>query len=91
LPAVPGLRQELTQLQRPRLVLVLLLGALVNAAAFGTFTFLAPIVTDVAGLDPLRVSVVPVSFGLGSFVGVILALLLAVRFPPSVGSPSGRL
>lgn len=72
-PAGPSLRTEIAQLAMPRLVLVMLLAALVNAATFATFTFLAPIVTDTAGLDELWVSVVLVLFGAGSFVGVTLA------------------
>ncbi|MCW2877550.1 MAG: chemotaxis protein [Sphaerisporangium sp.] len=90
-PAGPDLRQELTELQRPRLILVLLLGALVNAATFGTFTFLAPIVTDVAGLDPLWVSVVLVLFGLGSFVGVTVAGRLSDQRPGVVVAVGGPL
>nr|WP_239513888.1 Cmx/CmrA family chloramphenicol efflux MFS transporter [Streptosporangium sp. 'caverna'] len=90
-PAGPDLRQELTELQRPRLILVLLLGALVNAATFGTFTFLAPIVTDVAGLDPLWVSAVLVLFGLGSFVGVTVAGRLSDQRPGVVVAVGGPL
>ncbi|WSA18320.1 MFS transporter [Streptosporangium subroseum] len=90
-PAGPDLRQELTELQRPRLILALLLGALVNAATFGTFTFLAPIVTDVAGLDPLWVSVVLVLFGLGSFVGVTVAGRLSDQRPGVVVALGGPL
>jgi DHA1 family chloramphenicol resistance protein-like MFS transporter len=90
-PAGPDLRRELTALQRPRLALVLLLGALVNAATFGTFTFLAPIVTDVAGLDPLWVSVVLVLFGLGSFVGVTVAGRLSDQRPGVVVAVGGPL
>jgi DHA1 family chloramphenicol resistance protein-like MFS transporter len=90
-PAGPDLRRELTALQRPRLVLVLLLGALVNAATFGTFTFLAPIVTAVAGLDPLWVSVVLVLFGLGSFVGVTVAGRLSDQRPGVVVAVGGPL
>jgi DHA1 family chloramphenicol resistance protein-like MFS transporter len=90
-PAGPDLRRELAELLRPRLVLVLLLGALVNAATFGTFTFLAPIVTDVAGLDPLWVSVVLVLFGLGSFAGVAVAGRLSDRRPGVVVAVGGPL
>jgi DHA1 family chloramphenicol resistance protein-like MFS transporter len=90
-PASPDLRRELTALQRPRLALVLLLGALVNAATFGTFTFLAPIVTDVARLDPLWVSVVLVLFGLGSFVGVTVAGRLSDQRPGVVVAVGGPL
>ncbi|TNY37315.1 Cmx/CmrA family chloramphenicol efflux MFS transporter [Thermomonospora catenispora] len=87
----PDLRRELAQLRRPRLILVLLLGALVNAATFGGFTFLAPIVTDVAGLGSLWIPVVLVLFGLGSFVGVTVAGRLSDRRPGVVVSAGGPL
>lgn len=58
----PALRAELAQLARPRLILVMLLGALVNAATFGSLTFLAPVVTDSAGLGELWISVALVLF-----------------------------
>lgn len=90
-PAGPGLRQELAELRRPRLALALLLGALVNAATFGTFTFLAPIVTEVAGLAPLWVPVVLVLFGLGSFAGVTVAGRLSDRRPAAVVMAGGPL
>ncbi|MEV4093409.1 Cmx/CmrA family chloramphenicol efflux MFS transporter [Streptosporangium saharense] len=85
----PDLRRELAELRRPRLVLVLLLGALVNAATFGTFTFLAPIVTGVAGLGPLWVPVVLVLFGLGSFAGVTVAGRLSDSRPGPVVAVAG--
>ncbi|MER7127383.1 Cmx/CmrA family chloramphenicol efflux MFS transporter [Streptosporangium saharense] len=85
----PDLRRELAELRRPRLVLVLLLGALVNAATFGTFTFLAPIVTGVAGLGPLWVPVVLVLFGLGSFAGVTVAGRLSDSRPGLVVAVAG--
>ncbi|UNT00617.1 MFS transporter [Streptomyces tubbatahanensis] len=69
----PALRAELVQLKSPRLALVMLLGALVNAATFASFTFLAPVVTDTAGLGELWVSIVLVLFGLGSFTGITVA------------------
>ncbi|WP_166906363.1 Cmx/CmrA family chloramphenicol efflux MFS transporter [Mycobacterium sp. DL440] len=69
----PALRDELTQLKSPRLVLALLLAALVNAGTFATFTFLAPIVTDIAGLQELWVPVALVLFGFGSLIGVTVA------------------
>jgi DHA1 family chloramphenicol resistance protein-like MFS transporter len=91
--AVPdgmSLRAEIGQLARPRLVLVMVLGALVNAATFATFTFLAPIVTDTAGLGRLWVSVALALFGVGSFVGVTVAGRLSDRRPAvviGVGGP----
>ncbi|WP_159622984.1 Cmx/CmrA family chloramphenicol efflux MFS transporter [Ruania rhizosphaerae] len=68
-----SLRTEIAQLRRPGLVMAMLLGSLVNAATFATFTFLAPIVTDVAGLGSLWVSVALMCFGVGSFSGVTVA------------------
>lgn len=82
---------ELAVLRRPRLALVMALGALVNAATFGAFTYIAPVVTRAAGLGDLWVPVVLVLFGAGSFTGVTIAgrfsdrrpgLVIAVAGPP---------
>lgn len=51
-----SLRSELAQVSSPRLALVMVFAALVNAGIFATFTFLAPIITGTAGLDTLWVS-----------------------------------
>ncbi|MEU8583054.1 Cmx/CmrA family chloramphenicol efflux MFS transporter [Streptomyces abikoensis] len=85
------LRAEFAQLKSPRLLLVMLLGALVNAATFASFTFLAPVVTDTAGLGELWVSVVLVLFGAGSFVGVTVAGRLSDRRPGLVIAAGGPL
>lgn len=87
----PALRAELVQLARPRLVLVMLLGALVNAATFGGLTFLAPVVTDSAGLGELWISVALVLFGTGSFVGVTVGGRLSDRSPGPVFTVGGPL
>ncbi|AZQ74986.1 MFS transporter [Streptomyces luteoverticillatus] len=87
----PPLRAEFAQLKSPRLLLVMLLGALVNAATFASFTFLAPIVTDTAGLGELWVSVVLVLFGAGSFVGVTVAGRLSDKRPSLVIAAGGPL
>ncbi|WP_026404387.1 Cmx/CmrA family chloramphenicol efflux MFS transporter [Actinomadura rifamycini] len=86
----PPLRAELAWLRRPRLVLVMGLGALVNAATFAGFTFLGPVVTGTAGLGALWVPVVLALFGAGSFAGVSVAGRLSDRRPglvPAVGGP----
>ncbi|HEX2142997.1 MAG TPA: MFS transporter, partial [Glycomyces sp.] len=49
----PMLRAQLAELRRPRLVLVMGLGALVNAATCGAFTYIAPVVTETAGFGSL--------------------------------------
>ncbi|BDM71097.1 chloramphenicol resistance protein [Streptomyces nigrescens] len=63
-------RGELRTLRSPRLLLTLLLGALVNGATFCTFTYLAPLVTEVAGIGTGWVPAVLALFGLGAFAGV---------------------
>jgi DHA1 family chloramphenicol resistance protein-like MFS transporter len=86
-----SLRHEIAQLAMPRLLLVMLLGALVNAGTFATFTFLAPIVTDTAGLAKLWVPVALVLFGVGSFVGVTVAGRLSDAHPGVVIAGGGPL
>ncbi|SEB31926.1 MFS transporter, DHA1 family, chloramphenicol resistance protein [Amycolatopsis tolypomycina] len=78
------LRSELRELRR--LPAVLVLGALVNAATFGVFTFLAPIADGVA-----PVPVVLAAFGIGCFAGVTVAGRLADRWPGRVISLGGAL
>ncbi|TDD28904.1 MFS transporter [Kribbella turkmenica] len=56
-----------------RLATLLLLGALVNGATFCSFTYLAPVVTEVSALGDGWVPVMLALFGLGSFAGVTLA------------------
>ncbi|WP_431047018.1 Cmx/CmrA family chloramphenicol efflux MFS transporter [Streptomyces sp. P1-3] len=87
----PALRSELAQLRSPRLILVMVLGALVNAATFASFTFLAPVVTDTAGLGELWISVVLVLFGAGSFAGVTSAGRLSDQRPGVVIAAGGPL
>jgi DHA1 family chloramphenicol resistance protein-like MFS transporter len=93
-PAAPGgsgLRAELGCLARPRLVLVMTLGALVNAATFASFTFLGPVLTDAAGLGRLWIPVALVLFGAGSFVGVTVAGRLSDARPGLVVAVGGPL
>ncbi|MFD6340487.1 Cmx/CmrA family chloramphenicol efflux MFS transporter [Streptomyces sp. NPDC088551] len=70
-------RQELRALREPRLLVTLLLGALVNGATFCTFTYLAPLLTEVAGLGSGWVPALLALFGLGSFAGVTISGRLA--------------
>ncbi|KUL48351.1 chemotaxis protein [Streptomyces sp. NRRL F-4489] len=77
--AAGSARGELRALRRPRLLVTLLLGALVNGATFCTFTYLAPLVTGVSGLGAGGVPVVLALFGLGSFAGVTAGGRLADR------------
>ncbi|MFJ1585240.1 MFS transporter [Streptomyces sp. NPDC088197] len=67
------------------------LGTLLNAATFASFTFLAPVVTDTAGLGRLWISVALMLFGAGSFAGVTLAGRLADHRPGLVLTTAGPL
>ncbi|TQM36382.1 DHA1 family chloramphenicol resistance protein-like MFS transporter [Pseudonocardia cypriaca] len=69
----PSARGELRALRRPQLLVVLLLGALVNGATFCSFTFLAPVLTDVSGIAAGWVPAMLALFGGGAFLGVRLA------------------
>ena len=87
----PALRAELSQLATPRLILAMALGALINGGTFAAFTFLAPIVTESAGLAEGWVSVALVTFGIGSFFGVTLAGRLSDHRPGVVLAVGGPL
>ncbi|NUT25415.1 MAG: MFS transporter, partial [Streptomyces sp.] len=82
--AHPALRGELRSLRSRRLQVTLLLGALVNGATFCSFTFLAPLVTNVTGLGGGWVPVVLALFGAGAFVGVGVGGRFADRWPRAV-------
>ncbi|MFD5399888.1 Cmx/CmrA family chloramphenicol efflux MFS transporter [Streptomyces sp. NPDC127097] len=77
----PRAGAELRALRSPRLVVLLLLGALVNGATFCAFTYLAPLVTEVTGLGAGWVPALLALFGLGSFAGVSGAGRLADARP----------
>ncbi|WP_407361529.1 Cmx/CmrA family chloramphenicol efflux MFS transporter [Microbacterium sp. LBN7] len=89
--APSSLRRELRELTSPRLLIAMALGALVNGGTFAAFTFLAPVVTDVAHLDAGWVSVALVLFGIGSFLGVTIAGRLSDRHPGLVLGIGGPL
>ncbi|MFF2351010.1 Cmx/CmrA family chloramphenicol efflux MFS transporter [Kitasatospora sp. NPDC058115] len=87
----PSVRAEFAELGKPRPMAVMLLAALVNAATFAGFTYLAPVVTGTAGLDGSWVPVALVLFGAGSFTGVTVAGRLSDRRPGSVLAAGGAL
>lgn len=60
-----------------------------NGATFCTFTYLAPLVTQVTGLGSGWVPVVLALFGAGSFVGVAVGGRLADRRPGAVLAGGG--
>lgn len=89
--ASPPLGAELRILATPRLLLTMVVGALINGGTFAAFTFLAPVVTGVAGLGDAWVSGALVLFGAGSFLGVTVAGHLSDRRPGAVLAVGGPL
>lgn len=89
--AEPTLRAELALLRSGPLIAVMALGALVNGATFAAFTFLAPVVTETAGLAPIWVTLALMLFGVGSFLGVSLAGRLSDHRPGPVLAVGGPL
>ncbi len=89
--AGPTLRAELALLRSRPLIAVMALGALVNGATFAAFTFLAPVVTETAGLAPIWVTLALMLFGVGSFLGVSLAGRLSDHHPVRVLAVGGPL
>ncbi|MFB7084191.1 MFS transporter [Streptomyces sp. NPDC056296] len=87
--APPPLRGEVRALRSPRLLGTLLLGALVNGATFCTFTYLAPLATEVGGLDDAWVPGVLALFGAGAFAGVSAGGRFADRRPALVVTAGG--
>ncbi|MFE6866694.1 Cmx/CmrA family chloramphenicol efflux MFS transporter [Kitasatospora sp. NPDC057692] len=87
----PAVRAEFGRLANPRLAAVMLLAALVNAATFAGFGYLAPVVTGTAGLDPSWVPAVLALFGAGSFAGITAAGRLSDRYPGRVLAVGGAL
>ncbi|MEV0611936.1 Cmx/CmrA family chloramphenicol efflux MFS transporter [Nonomuraea sp. NPDC050404] len=86
---LPSARRELRALRRPRLLVALLLGALVNGATFCAFTYLAPLAVGVSGFAEGWVPVLLALFGLGSFAGVTISGRLSDSRPMWVLVPGG--
>jgi DHA1 family chloramphenicol resistance protein-like MFS transporter len=79
--APPRLAAELVAFRRGRLWIAFGTTALYQAAAVGLVSYIAPLLTDVTGLDPVWVPVVQLGFGFGSFVGVFIGGRVADAHP----------
>ncbi len=66
---------------QPRAVIALLITATSQAAVFGAFSYIAPLLRDIAGIDPTLVPAVLALFGLGSVIGVAVGGRFADRHP----------
>jgi DHA1 family chloramphenicol resistance protein-like MFS transporter len=79
-----GVRAELRSLTRGPLLAAYGVNALVQGATFCTFTYLAPLLTDVTGFGEGRVPAMLMLFGTGAFVGVTAGGRIADAGPPAV-------
>ena len=70
-------RNELRAFRNPQVLLTLLAGAVGFGGMFAVYTYIAPTVTDVAGLAEGRVPLYLLAFGLGMVVGTPLGGRLA--------------
>ena len=77
-PGQPGgLRHELTAFARPQVWLTLAIATLGGGGLFATFSYIAPLMTDVAGYAESSVTYLLVLFGLGMTVGNLVGARLA--------------
>jgi DHA1 family inner membrane transport protein len=81
-PSSPGrseatIRGELGALKRPQVILTLLVGVVGFGGMFALYSYIAPVVTDVAGLSRGTVPWVLLAYGAGGVVGTALGGRLA--------------
>ena len=93
-PSSPGrseatVRGELGALRRPQVILTLLVGVVGFGGMFALYSYIAPVVTDVAGLARGTVPWVLLAYGAGGVVGTALGGRLAdwALFRSLVGHP----
>ncbi|MFL6152689.1 MAG: MFS transporter, partial [Ornithinibacter sp.] len=92
-PSSPGrpeatVRGELGALRRPQVILTLLVGIVGFGGMFALYSYIAPVVTEVAGLSRGTVPLVLLAYGAGGIVGTVLGGRLAdwALFRSLVGS-----
>ncbi|SEE56024.1 Cmx/CmrA family chloramphenicol efflux MFS transporter [Jiangella alba] len=77
--APPRVRDEVRVFRGRRIWLALATTAAFQAAMFAAFSYFAPLLTDVAGLDEADVPLVLALFGVGSFLGITVGGRIADR------------
>ncbi|GAA3182780.1 MFS transporter [Blastococcus jejuensis] len=92
-PSSPGrpeatVRGELGALRRPQVLLTLMVGIVGFGGMFALYSYIAPVVTDVAGLSRGTVPLVLLAYGAGGIIGTALGGKLAdwALFRSLVGS-----
>jgi DHA1 family inner membrane transport protein len=92
-PDLPGraeatIRSELGALRRPQVLLTLMFGIVGFGGMFALYSYIAPLLTDVAGAPESFVPVALLVFGVGMLIGTALGGRLADRalFPSLLGA-----
>ncbi|MBK0418317.1 MFS transporter [Leucobacter sp. CSA1] len=81
---VPSVRAEIRSLADGRVWLVFAGAAVVCGSSLAVYAFIAPLLTDVSGLDPSAVPLVLLGYGVGAFAGSNLGGTLGSRRPYGV-------
>lgn len=76
-----SLSEELAAFRRPQVWLTLAVGTLAMAGIFTMFSYIAPLVTEAAGMAPSALTPVLVAFGLGLTAGTVYGGRLADADP----------
>lgn len=85
----PSIREELRGMTPPRLWLSYAMTAVATTALLGTFTYLAAMLLETTGLDPVWVPLALFGYGLGALIGVTVGG--AGRRSHSAGHPRDRI
>jgi len=77
--SAPQLRQELRAFRQPQIWLSLSIAMIGGGALFATFSYIAPMMTHVAGFPPGAITPLLVLFGLGMTGGTLIGARMADR------------
>jgi predicted MFS family arabinose efflux permease len=78
---VPSIRAELVALRQGRVWLALAASALIMGGVLATYTYIAPLLTERAGIPAAAVPLVLVGFGMGALMGTTTGGRLGDRWP----------
>ena len=79
----PGLGEELSIMKKPLLWLILLLPMIGTGGLFAWYSYITPMLTEVAGFSSSQVIFILILVGVGMLCGNIYGAKLTDRFPPA--------
>src|SRR5215212_6777058 len=78
-PRSAGIRTELSALRRPQVLLTLVVAVVGFGGMFAVYSYIAPLLTEVAGMPRGAIPLVLLAYGVGSILGTALGGRLADR------------